>query len=239
MLTARLAVLTSLPFPDWVIYIGAVVAIVAIIYLITAWFDRRRTEALTAVSMEIGFLFVGKEWKDVPQPPQLQSALFSRGHAKTFRNIMTGSAAGRRAYLFDYKYTVGHGRSARTYNQTVAAYCKDGLQLPSFSLNSQGLMHKLWDAVVHKDITFDSNPNFGARYILRSDEVERTKVVFTPPLLSFLESLDTQKKWQMEGMGDTLIVYRAGKKAKPGDFKLFLEETSALAGQFFSLGNCK
>ena len=231
--------LALIALPDWVPYIAAVVAIVGVIYAISAWFDRRRTEALTAVSMGIGFLFVGKEWKDVPQPPQLQSPLFSRGHATTFRNIMTGSAAGRRAYLFDYKYTVGHGRSAHTYNQTIAAYCKDGVQLPSFCLYSQGLMHKLWDAVVHKDIGFDSNPNFGERYVLRSDEAERTRAVFIPPLLSFLESLDPQKKWQIEGRGDTLIVYRSGKKVKPADFKFFLEETSALSGQFFSLGNCK
>ncbi len=231
--------LTFLVLPDWVPYVAAVVVIVGVIYAITAWFDRRRTETLTATSLQMGFLFVGKEWKDVPQPPQLQTALFHRGHSKRFRNIMTGSVAGLRAYLFDYKYTVGGGRSSRTYSQTVAAYGKTGIQLPTFNLRPQGLMHKLWDAMVHKDITFDSNPNFAQRYVLRSDEVERARTVFTPPLLSFLEALDPQKKWQMEGMGDTLIIYRAGKKAKPEAFKAFLEETSGLAGQFFSLGNCK
>ena len=231
--------LTILALPDWVPYVVAVVVIVGIIFAITSWLDRRRTQALTAVSLEMGFLFVGKEWKDVQQPPQLQIALFNRGHSKRFRNIMTGSVAGLRTCLFDYMYTVGGGKSSRIYGQTVAAYCKNGLHLASFNLQPQGLMHKLWDAVVHKDIIFDSNPNFAQRYVLRSPETERTRTVFTPALLSFLESLNTQKKWQIEGMGDTLIIYRGGKKAKPAECKVFLEETSALAGQFFSLGNCK
>ena len=230
--------LTILVLPEWVPYVAAIAVIVGIILAITSWLDRRRTQALTAVSMQMGFLFVGKEWKDVQQPPQLQTVLFNRGHSKRFRNIMSSSVAGLRTFLFDYKYTVGGGRSSRTYSQTVATYCKSG-NLPVFNLQPQGLMHKLWDAVVHKDIIFDSNPNFAQRYVLRSEETERTRMVFTPTLLSFLESLDPQKKWQIEGMGDTLIIYRGGKKAKPADFKLFLEETSALAGQFFSLGNCK
>jgi hypothetical protein len=235
----RESTLILVALPDWVPYVAAVVAIVAIIYAISAWFDRKRTEALTALSLEMGFFFVGKEWKDVPQPPQLETALFNRGHSKTFRNIMSGSVAGLRAYLFDYKYTVGGGRSSRTFSQTVAAYCKSGVQLPPFSLQPQGMMHKLWDAVVHKDITFESNPSFAQRYILRSEEVERARTVFTPTLLVFLEALDPQKKWQIEGVGDTLLVYRGGKKAKPAAFKTFLEETSALASQFLSLGNCR
>jgi hypothetical protein len=230
--------LTILVLPEWLPYIAAIVVVVGIILAITSWLDRRRTQALTAVSMQMGFLFVGKEWKDVQQPPQLQTALFNRGHSRRFRNIMTSSVAGLRTFLFDYKYTVGGGKSSRTYGQTVAAYGKSG-QLPPFNLQPQGLMHKLWDAVVHKDIIFDSNPNFAQRYVLRGEETERTRMVFTPALLSFLESLDPHKKWQIEGMGDTLIIYRGGKKAKPADFKVFLEETSSLAGQFFSLGNCK
>ena len=152
---------------------------------------------------------------------------------------MSGAASGMRVFLFDYKYTVGGGKSSRTYGQTVAAYCKTGVNLPSFSLQPQGLMHKLWDAVVHKDITFDSNPNFPQRYALFSLEGERTRILYTPALLSFLEGLDPQKKWQLQGLGDTLIIFRGGKKSKPEDFRTFLEETSALAGQFFSLGNCK
>ena len=152
---------------------------------------------------------------------------------------MSSSASGLRAFLFDYIYIIGGGRSSKTIKQTVGAYCKDNAQLPQFNLQPQGLMHKLWDKVVQKDITFDSNPNFGQRYVLRSPDTERTRVVFTPALLTFLESLDPQKKWQIEGMGNTLLVYRGGKKAKPEAFRTFLEETSTLANQFFSLGNCR
>lgn len=225
--------------PDWVGYLAVGAVLVGAIVGINAWFAHKRTQALTAVSMEIGCVFVGHEWKDVQQAPALQTALFTRGHGKRFRNIMTSSVAGLRTYLFDYAFTVGGGRSSRTYNQTVAAYGKSGGNLPLFNLRPQGLMHKLWDAVVHKDISFDSHPNFSQRYVVQGPEIERIRTLFTPALLSFLEQVDQQKKWQLEGMGDTLIIYRAGKKAKPGDFRSFLEQTSSLGSQFFSLGNCK
>ena len=225
--------------PEWLIYIFVVLAIVGIVYLITSWFDRKRTEALTAASQQIGFLFVGTQWKDVPQPPSVQTSLFTRGRSKQFRNIMSGSVGGFRTFLFDYRYTVGSGRSSHTYNQTVAAYCKNGAQLPDFFLAGQGALHKLWDKVKHKDISFDSNPEFANRFMLQSADADRTRVVFTPSLLSYLETLDGNRKVQLEGMGDTLIIYRGGKKAKPEMVKDFLDETAAIAGQFFSLGNCK
>jgi hypothetical protein len=225
--------------PDWVPFVAGAVVLIGIIVGISAWFAKKRTQALTAVSLEIGFLFVGHDWKTVQQAPALQTELFNKGHSKRFRNIMTGSVAGMRANLFDYAFTVGGGRSSHTYNQTVGAYCKSGVNLPSFSLRPQGMMHKLWDAVVHKDITFDSNPEFASRYVLRGPESERIRILFTPSLMSYLQGLNPEKKWQLEGMGDTLLVYRGGKKANPGDFRAFLGETSTIAGQFFSLGNWK
>jgi hypothetical protein len=231
--------LMFIELPEWAPYAAAVAAIVGLVWAITSWLERRRTQALAALSLEMGFLFVGTDWNGVAQPPQCQTALFNRGHHKRFQNIMSSHVAGLRTFLFDYIYVVGGGRSSRTYRQTVAAFCKDGAHLPQFEFRPKGLMQKLWDAMVHKDITFDSNPNFANRFVLRSPEVERTCASFTPGLLSFLESLDPAKKWQIEGLGDTLIVYRSGKRAKPPVFKSFLQETSALAQQFFSLGHCK
>jgi hypothetical protein len=54
-------------------------------------------------------------------------------------------------------------------------------------------------------------------------------------LLSRLESLDPQKKWRDEGWGDTLILYRAGKRVDPSELRSFLDEAGSLAGSFFSL----
>ena len=63
--------------------------------------------------------------------------------------------------------------------------------------------------------------------------------MFGAALLSFLESLDPKKKWRLEGTAETLVVYRAGKRVKPEEFRTFLEETSALASSFLSLGGVR
>lgn len=232
---------TVLPdwLPDWAPWVAVVVAIVAVWLIIQAVQNRKRTEALTVVAQEIGFYFQGEDWNGPQQAPQLQTALFDKGRAREFRNIMTGSAAGFRAALFDYSFTVGHGRGQRTYTQTVAAFSKIGAFLPQFALQPKGIWQKIGNAFTHKDINFDSHPVFSGACQLRGSDELQMRALFTPQVLSFLETLDRNKKWRLEGGNDTLIVYRAGKRVNPGDFRSYLEETSAIATSFFSYGGVR
>lgn len=219
---------------DWLVWGGGIVAAVALVLGVNYYFAWKRTQALMAVAPEIGFQFEGKAWTDNTQAPKLVTALFGRGHSRKFRNVMTGSAAGMRASLFDYSYATGGGKYQHTHRQTVAAYQKSGLNLPAFEMQPAGMLAKIWNAMLHKNINFESHPDFSSRYQLRSPMADEVRTLFTPGLLSFLESLDTSRKWRLEGINDTLIVYRDGKKAKPGDFRIFLEETSTIASSFFS-----
>jgi hypothetical protein len=238
-----LFVLTNLVLPvwlpDWAPWVIGVAALVAVWFTIQAVVARNRTKALTAVAPEIGFYFQGEDWNGPQQAPDLTAALFQKGRDGEFRNIMTGSAAGYRAALFDYSFTVGHGRGQRTYKQTVAAFSNKGAFLPQFALRTKGILQKIGNAFVHKDINFDSHPEFSRCYQLRGPDERQIRSVFTPQLLSFLEQVDRKKKWQLEGANDTLIVYRGGKRVKPADFRRCLEETSLIATSFFSFCGAK
>jgi len=152
---------------------------------------------------------------------------------------MTGSSAGLRASLFDYSFMVSDGRNSRTFAQTVATFSKSGVLLPEFEMRPEGIMQKLGEMFVHKNITFDSHPGFSRHYQLRSSEEDKTRELFGPDLLAFLEGLDPKKKWRLEGGAETLIVYRMGKRVKPNEFRTFLEETSSLASSFLSLGGVR
>jgi len=207
-----------------------------IVLVANSYFIRRRREALTSVALEIGFNYEGGSWTNKEQSPHLETALFASGNGPEFRNVMTGSASGFRISLFDFKYTVGAGRESQNIKQTVAAFTRGDLSLPEFAMQPKGLMQKIGNALVHKDIPFDSNGEFSRRFRVRSPEVERTRELFTPELLVFLGTLDPKTKWRLEGNTGTLIVYRAGKRVKPRDFRKFLEETTTLATQFLSLG---
>ena len=142
--------------------------------------------------------------------------------------------------MLDYSFTVGAGQYSHTMNQTVAVYSKSDASIPLFRLYPEDLAHKLWDSLVaHKDVRFDSHPAFSKIYQLGGAEEVRVRQLFTPALLSFLESVDGKKKWRIEGNGQVLIIYRLGKRCKAGHLKTFLEETSALAAQFLGLGSCR
>ena len=231
MASAILLLLSDIP--EWAPYVAAVVVIVAVIWGISAYFERKRSEALSAVASQMGFSFNAK---DEGQSPHLQTALFQKGHSKEFRNIMTGSAESLRTVLFDYKFTVGGGRYSHTYKQTVAAFSKSGLQLPVFEIRQRGVWLKIFPG---KGMSFDSHPEFARKMYVRCSDEVRGQNVFTPALLVFIDQINPAKKWRFEGQGDTLIVYRYEKKVKPLDFRSFLDETSSLATQFFTQGNCK
>jgi hypothetical protein len=221
--------------PEWLVYGVIGIVLVAIVVAVSAARARKRTQALADAARDIGFRFEGKAWSDPEQSGDLKMAVFQEGSGRAFRNIMTGDSAGLRAALFDYSYVTGGGTESSTTAQTVASFRTAGVALPQFELAPAGLMAKIGNALVHNNIRFDADPEFSKRYQLTSGDEPGTRALFTPALLSFFKGLDPQAKWRFAGLGQTLIVYRSGKRIKPADLKAFFAETSVLAGSFFSL----
>jgi len=231
--------LTFVFVPDWLPWVAGTVALIGVVLAISAFFARKRTQALAAIALQTGFNFEGNKWNDPAAGENLKTALFTKGRSHTFRNIMTGTSGGFPVSVFDYSYVVGYGRSQRTCAQTVAAFSKMGLQMPDFAMEPKGLMGKIGEVFTHKNINFEHCPEFSRNYQLRSSDQDRTRELFNPALLSFLESLDRKKNWSLEGSADRLIIYHAGKKSKPQELLFFLEEATALAGSFLTLRSAK
>lgn len=212
--------------------------------ILSAWAIRKalagkRTQALTDAAVQIGFTFGGEDWPDEDWPdkgrvPMLDTALFSKGRTHQSKNIMIGSGAGFRISLFDYSFVMGSGKSEHTYAQTVASFSKDNVYFPYFEMCPANLLKRAWDAVSHKNIHFDANPEFARRYALQGALPEKVRELFAPSLISFMEGLDPREKWHIEGAGNTLVVYRASKKAAPAELRNFLDQTTAIATGFFS-----
>jgi hypothetical protein len=224
---------------DWLPWTAGGILVFSIWIAISAARARKRSQAFSASGLEMGLAFEGGTWSDPQKAPHLNTTLFTKGSAKTFRNVMTGSSTGLHVSLFDYSYVVSDGRNSRTCAQTVASFSKTGVQLPEFQMGPKGLLQKFGDALFHTNINFDSHADFSRRYQVRSPTQEKTRELFTGSLVSFLEGLDPKQEWRLEGSEETLIVYRAGQRVKPEDLRVFLDETARLASSFLSLGNCK
>lgn len=216
------------------ISMAAFVALIIAFAAITSILQKKRTAALAALAPIMGFDFEGEGWTHSARA-QMQTALFDRGHSKKFRNVMTGMAAKFPASIFDYHYTVGGGKNSQTWVQTVVAFTVD-LCLPVFELRPETFIDRIGDTFTHKDIDFESNPEFSHRYLLRGPEPDNIRLLFSPALLSFLESLPSDKRWHIEADTHTLLLYRLGVTVAPEQIQSLLQETLSLAQNF--LGCC-
>ena len=237
--SACLALFQSSGHDAFTRYAPFIFALAGVGFIVGLWtlgkaLGRKRTQALADAAVRIGFVFGGEDWPDKGRAPVLETALFGKGHDRKVKNIMVGSAAGFRASLFDYTFVIGGGRSSQRYTQTVATFSKDGASLPYFELRPSNLLSRAWDAVAHKDIRVDGNPEFAQRYVLRGALPEKVHDLFTPGLISFMEGLDTREKWHIEGADDTLVIYRMSKKVPPDSLRDFLDQTSSIASGFFT-----
>ena len=191
--------------------------------------SRKRSQALANAAVEMGFTFDGET-----RTPYLQTPLFGKGSSHKFENVMTGDRAGFVVRLFDYSFTVGGGKSQQTYTQTVANFSKQHVSLPYFELRPASILARAWDAMAHKNIRFETDPEFSRRYILQGALPDKVREFFTPSLISFLDGLDLHEKWHIEGVGGTLVIYRSDQKTPPAQMRAFLEQTSQIAATFFS-----
>jgi len=221
---------SSDPLFPW--FFGAAILIAAVIILIGFLQQKKRTAALTALAPTLGFNFQGDDSSDASCGP-LQTALFSRGSSRKFRNVMTGTFAGDRVGIFDYSYTTGSGKSSTTWTQTVVAFSLE-IWLPFFELHPESFLDRVADVVIHKDVDFTSHPEFSRRYLLRGNEQEKICELFSPALLTFLEGLDSATKWHIEGDGYVLIFYCSDTLVAPEEILPLLEKTSSIAKNFIA-----
>ena len=221
----------TIPF----LFIGVVAAVIVGSLIYGRVYARKRTEALQLVAAQLGFSFAGAEQDHHSAIPDLMMPLFNRGRGRKFSNSMTGSFAGQRISIFDYRFTTGSGKDSHTWNQTVAAFSQE-LWLPEFELRAENFLDRIADHFTHRDIDFDAFPEFSRRFLLRGPSENGIRKLFAPALIQFLQMLAQDVKWNIEGSSATLVIYSSDSTI-PSDldsYRSFLEKTSEIAKAFFS-----
>ncbi len=181
---------------------------------------KKRRETLAALAASMGFTFTPKGSKTGLQAMG-SLPLFNKGHSRRTYNIMAGVAQGINVRIFDYRYTVGHGKNSHTYSQTAILFETETLNLPVFRLSPESVFHKIGSAFGMQDIDFDSHPEFSKRYLLKGENEAAIREIFTPGVLSFFEQ---HEKLSVEGDRHRLLVYRSSKKIKPELWQNFMTE---------------
>jgi hypothetical protein len=202
-----------------VIFIGAIVGGVILLLAYTKKKAAERTLAMQQAAGLLGWTFTA----DAPLsmiPGIEQHHLFSQGHSKKLFNMMYGMVDGARAAIFDYRYTVGHGKHQQTFNQSVAYFQSDKLSLPSFSLRPEGFGHKLISALGYQDIDFANRPTFSAKYLLRGPDEQAIRLAFQDSILAYYEN---NLKLSTDGGGNEIFFYRQNVRIEPANVRSFLD----------------
>jgi len=202
--------------------LGALAVVGAVFYL-TSLARQKRSAALAEVAARMGFTF-----EPTVEDARLSSLgpfhLFTRGHRRVGRNLMTGKADAGPVILLDYQYTVGGGKDSQTYQQTVAIF-QEVTGLPDFTLAPEHLWHRIGSLFGYQDIDFEASEEFSKHYLLRGPDESAIRATFGAEALGFFAQ---SKGWSVEAAGGAVAVYRGGKRAKPDEYQPFLAETAAV-----------
>jgi len=149
-------------------------------------------------------------------------ALYTRGDPGKLilaTHFLKGTSGGANLYIFEYTYTGEY--SDNDVSQTVLRFKDAKLNLPSFSIQSEGLWEKVKTTFTGEDIDFDSHPRFSKHFRLQGKDEAAVRALFAPDLLTYLES---KAGICIDGAADELLVYRAGETVRPEDLDAFLKE---------------
>lgn len=180
--------------------------------------ERERTEQLRSAGPLLGLQF--SETAPLNWIPNLERfALFNQGHSKSLNNVLYGELDGVKSALFDYKYSVGHGKHRSNFAQSVVYFEPRNLSLPFFSLRPEHTFHKIAAAFGYQDIDFGNRPTFSSKYLLRGPEEQAVRNVFNDALLAFYE---INQGSSADGGGSQLFIFRQNYRAAPHETQAFI-----------------
>ena len=214
------------------LFLALLVAVVVASSVVGGLLDARRTRALGEVAQHLSLRFLGHSFEGYARAPQLEAPLFEGKFGKEIRNIMSGTRDGNSVSFFDFSY--GRGRRRGSTEQTVATFTGN-VPLPQFEIAPRRVPQNVDEKTFQEEIRFEDRPELARRFRLRAKDKQMVRQIFTPDALSFLEGLDSNAKWHLEGSGPTLVIYHFGKKVKPQEYSAFVEETTRIAATFLAL----
>jgi hypothetical protein len=192
--------------------------------------ERRRSGKIEAIARTLGLTFRRKA-TDADNLLPVGCHVAEIGHGRVVSNVLEAARTTELSLtLFDYQYTIGHGKSANTVYQTITRMQSDLFRLPAFLLFPEGFLAKMGKMFGRADINFPESPDFSRKYILRGDDEAAIRAIFTPAVR---QALEAQDRVTIEGAGPLLFIFRKGRRLKPELLPARIEQDKRIASLFF------
>ncbi len=211
-----------------IIWVSAIAGLLLVVLFLVAFVRRRereRTESLRHLAETTGLAF--QPTPDVSAVRALGDVqLFGRGHSKQVRNLMTGRLDDQQVALFDYRYTTGSGKHQHTHSQTVVLLPRAKMSLPDLQLAPENALVRIAEVFGYQDIDLESSPEFSRRYIVRGADEAAIRAALYPGAASHFAQ---HEGWTVELKSGSVAIYRANRRPKPEDIRMFIEDALAAA----------
>jgi hypothetical protein len=194
---------------------------VALGFLIYSYLqEKRRQEEMQTIAGLLGFSYA--PGPDSSLPAGLSHFhLFSQGHSRRARNVLSKKMDDVTVTVFDYEYTTSSGRNSSKRKQTVVLFESPRFQFPSFSLRPQGFADQIAVKLGRQNIVMADHPDFADAYLLQGEPVAKIRALFDTPALSYYRQ---SMGLCAEGMGRQLVHYRKRQKVDAQKIDQFVRE---------------
>jgi len=129
--------------------------------------------------------------------------MFRQGHSKKISNQISGVLEdGRHFKIFEYEFSIGHGKQRRVYNYVVFSFKFDG-SFPELYLNNK---HNSYNIYTGKKLSLPKE--FEEKFTLSAPEEYEIEAleIFTPDVLAAL--IDGDFKHDIEFIDSRMIIFR-------------------------------
>jgi hypothetical protein len=190
---------------------------------VAAWLysQSRRRQAFERLARDLGFVFDAGAKALHDLKPTSELAIVVR--SSSLYNSVSGKTAAGESFLFDSRKGRGKGASY----QTVAIFRSPNRRLPHFELRPTMLFYIVGKAGV-KDIYFENAPEFSRKYMLRGEDDNAVRNLFTEDVLGLLM---IEPGWYIQSDGEWLAIFQM-RLAGSDKLREFFETTQAIASLF-------
>lgn len=201
---------------------GGFISIIVLIFAYSYYAAKKRAEALRAIAARMGFEY--QEKAGSLRSKYAHFNLFARGHSHRTINYLHGEKNEVEVSVTDYHYTVGSGKNASHYVQTICIIKDPNLDLPNFFVRRENkffdYLGKLFGG---QDINFPEDDKFSSAFVLQGKSEAETRNLFNHRVRDAFGKFSGTNA-QIEGQGDSIIVHK-GVVVKPEELPILLKDT--------------
>ncbi|MEN6544782.1 MAG: DUF3137 domain-containing protein [Armatimonadia bacterium] len=175
-------------------------AVIAVLAVREALKARERTEAWRRFARSLGCEFSFRDPFDTVDT--LKHHLFHHGHSRRVTNVMYGEYEGTPIRCFDYRYTIGFGRSSHTLKYTCVLL-KSPIPFEKLVIRPEEAGDKIGRLVGVNDVQFESE-DFNRQFCVQCQDKRFAFAVLHQRVMEYLMKEDDLA---LEGAGDALVFY--------------------------------